>query len=258
MKVVILAGGLGTRLREETEFRPKPMVYIGGRPILWHIMKIYAHYGFHEFIICLGYKGNIIKDYFLNYEAMNNDFTICLGCNNHIEYHQQHQEQDFKVTLANTGLNTMTGGRVKKIKKYIDDELFMLTYGDGLGNVNIKNLIDFHKSHGKIATITTVRPTSRYGILDLDNGSQVMKFTEKPQAEGWASAGFCVFNRSLFDYLPEDDCMLEHETLRRLAVEGQLMAYQHDGFFFPMDTYREYQQLNEMWEQGNSPWRIWK
>jgi glucose-1-phosphate cytidylyltransferase len=134
----------------------------------------------------------------------------------------------------------------------------MLTYGDGLGNVNIKNLIDFHKSHGKVATITTVRPTSRYGILDLDNSSQVMKFTEKPQAEGWASAGFCVFNRSLFDYLPEDDCMLEHEPLRRLAVEGQLMAYQHDGFFFPMDTYREYQQLNEMWEQGNSPWRIWK
>lgn len=258
MKVVILAGGLGTRLREETEFRPKPMVDVGGRPILWHIMKIYAHYGFYDFIICLGYKGNIIKDYFLNYEAMNNDFTICLGRTNQIEYHQQHQEQNFRVTLADTGLNTMTGGRVGKIKQYIDDDLFMLTYGDGLADVNIKSLIDFHKSHGKIATITTVRPISRYGILDIDQDSNVMKFTEKPQAEGWASAGFFVFNQALFDYLTGDDCILEQEPLKRLAAEGQLMAYRHNGFFFPMDTYREYQQLNEMWDTGNSPWSIWK
>lgn len=258
MKVVILAGGLGTRLREETEFRPKPMVDIGGRPILWHIMKIYAYYGFDDFIICLGYKGNIIKDYFLNYEAMNNDFTICLGRTNQIEYHQQHQEQNFRVTLADTGLNTMTGGRVKRIKQYIDNDLFMLTYGDGLADVNIKSLIDFHKSHGKIATITTVRPISRYGILDIDPDSNVMKFTEKPQAEGWASAGFFVFNPALFDYLTGDDCILEQEPLKRLAAEGQLMAYRHNGFFFPMDTYREYQQLNEMWDTGNSPWSIWK
>ncbi len=258
MKVVILAGGFGTRLREETEFRPKPMVDVGGRPILWHIMKIYAHYGFDNFIICLGYRGNIIKDYFLNYEAMNNDFTICLGRDNHVTYHQKHQEQNFMLTLADTGLNTMTGGRVKRTKKYIDDDIFMLTYGDGVADINIKSLIDFHKSHGKVATVTTVRPISRYGILDIDNNSAVKEFTEKPPTKGWASAGFFVFNKGVFDYLTGDECILEQEPLTRLAAEGQLMAYQHDGFFFAMDTYREYKQLNEMWDRGNPPWKIWQ
>lgn len=257
MKVVILAGGFGTRLREETEFRPKPMVDVGGRPILWHIMKIYAHYGFSDFVICLGYRGNLIKDYFLNYEAMRNDFTICLGRQNQITYHQEHQEQDFKVTLADTGLNTMTGGRVQKIQKYIDDDLFMLTYGDGVADIDVQRLIEFHKSHGKMATVTTVRPISRYGILDINDEGEVVKFTEKPQAESWVSVGFFVFNKSVFDYLRGDDCILEQEPLTRLAAEGELMAYRHDGFFFAMDTYREYKQLNEMWDTGNPPWKIW-
>lgn len=258
MKVVILAGGFGTRLREETEFRPKPMVDIGSRPILWHIMKIYAHYGFCDFIICLGYRGNIIKDYFLNYEAMNNDFTICLGRDNHITYHQKHQEQNFMVTLADTGLNTMTGGRVNRIKKYIDEELFMLTYGDGVANIDINSLIDFHKSHGKLATMTTIHPISRYGTLELEDDSQVIKFTEKPLSKGWASAGFFVFNRGVFNCLDGDECILEQRPLQNLVAEGQLMAYKHDGFFFAMDTYREYKQLNEMWDRGDPPWKIWQ
>lgn len=181
MQVVILAGGLGTRLREETEFRPKPLVDVGGRPIIWHIMKTYAHYGFLDFIVCLGYKGNMIKEYFLNYEAMNNDFTICLGRQNQITYHEEHQEQDFKVTLAETGPDSMTGGRVKRVEKYITNDTFMVTYGDGVADIDIGALLDFHKSHGKLATVSTVRPISRYGILDVDNQGKVLEFTEKPQ-----------------------------------------------------------------------------
>jgi len=258
MQVVILAGGLGTRLREETEFRPKPLVDVGGHPILWHIMKIYAHYGFRDFIVCLGYRGNMIKEYFLNYEAMNNDFTICLGRKNSIIYHEQHREQDFNVTLAETGLETMTGGRVKRIKKYITDDLFMVTYGDGVSDVNIGKLLDFHKSHGKLATITTVRPISRYGILDVDHQGNVQQFTEKPQLDGWASAGYLILNRRVFDYIGGDDCFLEREPLERLAAEGQLMAYRHEGFFFAMDTYREYKYLNELWDNGEAPWRVWE
>lgn len=257
MKVVILAGGLGTRLREETEFRPKPMVEVGGRPILWHIMKIYAQYGFHDFIISLGYRGNMIKDYFLNYEAMNNDFTICLGKNNQITYHQEHQEQDFNVTLADTGLDSMTGGRIKRIEKYIDDELFMVTYGDGLSDVNIGELVAFHKSHNRLATITTTRPISRYGILDVNHNGKVSEFKEKPQVDGWANAGFMVLHRKVFNYLSGDDCIFEQAPLEQLAKEKQLMAYRHDGFFFAMDTYREYKQLNDMWDNGDAPWRVW-
>ncbi|NJM62394.1 MAG: NTP transferase domain-containing protein, partial [Oscillatoriales cyanobacterium RU_3_3] len=188
MKVVILAGGLGTRLREETEFRPKPLVDVGGRPVMWHIMKTYAHYGFRDFVICLGYRGNMIKDYFLNYEAMNNDFTICLGRQNQITYHEDHQEQDFKVTLAETGWESMTGGRVKRIEKYIDCDNFMVTYGDGVADVDIPKLVDFHKSHGKLATITAVQPVSRYGILQVDGEGSVKKFIEKPLLDGVASA----------------------------------------------------------------------
>jgi len=258
MQVVILAGGLGTRLREETEFRPKPLVDVGGHPILWHIMKIYAHYGFRDFIVCLGYRGNMIKEYFLNYEAMNNDFTICLGRKNSIIYHEEHREQDFNVTLAETGLETMTGGRVKRIKKYITDDLFMVTYGDGVSDVNIGKLLDFHKSHGKLATITTVRPISRYGILDVDHQGNVQQFTEKPQLDGWASAGYLILNRRVFDYIGGDDCFLEREPLERLAAEGQLMAYRHEGFFFAMDTYREYKYLNELWDNQEAPWRVWE
>ncbi len=257
MKVVILCGGLGTRLREETEFRPKPMVDIGGRPILWHIMKLYAHHGFHDFVLCLGYKGHVIKDYFLNYEAMNNDFSICLGQRSQIRYHGHHTEQGFNVTLADTGLNTQTGGRVRKILKYIDADTFLLTYGDGLSDVNIPELLRFHKSHGKLATVTSVSPVSRYGMLDIGSDGRVARFAEKPTSEGWMSTGFFVLQRDIFHYLGGDECVFEHEPLEQLALDGQLMAYRHEGFFYAMDTFREYQYLNDVWNRGVAPWKIW-
>jgi len=257
MKVVLLCGGMGTRLREETEFRPKPMVEIGGRPILWHIMKTYAHAGFREFVLCLGYRGNMIKEYFLNYEAMNSDFTICLGSQSRIEYQNNHGEQDYSVTLVDTGLSTMTGGRLKRVEKYIDADTFLLTYGDGVSDVNIRCLVEFHKRHGKLATVTAVTPTSRYGILDTNGDGQVMRFREKPRNDGRASAGFFVFEREVFDYIDGDDCILERGPLERLAAEGQLMAYEHQGFFYAMDTFREYEYLNELWKTGEAPWKIW-
>jgi len=257
MKVVILCGGLGTRLREETEYRPKPMVEIGGRPILWHIMKLYAHHGFRDFVLCLGYRGNMIKEYFLNYEAMNNDFTISLGQPNRIVYHGAHGEQNFSITLADTGQETMTGGRIKRIEPYIDGEQFMVTYGDGVSDVNIRALADYHRSHGKLATVTAVHPVSRFGVLLTDEHGRVNSFAEKPRAEGWVNAGHFVFNRAIFDYLSSDDCELEQRPLEQLAKEGQLMAHPHQGFFFAMDTYREYLHLNELWSQGKAPWKIW-
>lgn len=256
MKVVMLCGGLGTRLREETEFRPKPMVEIGGRPILWHIMKLYARSGFREFVLCLGYRGNMIKEYFLNYEAMTNDFTICLGRESQIQFNNDHAEQGFQVTLADTGAATMTGGRVKRVQKYIDEDTFMLTYGDGLADLDIARLVEFHRSHGKLATVTAVSPRSRFGVLEM-NKNRVMSFLEKPQTEGVASAGFFVLNQKIFDYIGGDDCIFEHEPLERLAREGELMAYKHDGFFFAMDTYREYEYLNQLWNSGQAPWKVW-
>ena len=258
MKVVILCGGQGTRLREETEYRPKPLVEIGGRPILWHIMKLFAHHGFRDFVMCLGYRGNTIKDYFLNYEAMNNDFTMCLGRLHQIAYHGAHHEQDFRVTLADTGLDTMTGGRVARVRRYIEADTFMVTYGDGVADVDIRGLLTFHHTHRRLATVTTVAPVSRFGMLDVDDKGAVSRFSEKPQLEGWASAGFFVFNRKVFDYLGGDDCVLEREPLERLAAEGQLMAYRHDGFFYAMDTYREYKALNELWANGRAPWKVWE
>lgn len=258
MKVVILCGGLGTRLREETEFRPKPMVEIGGRPILWHIMKIYAHCEFRDFVLCLGYRGNMIKEYFLNYEAMNNDFTICLGRNSKIEYRNDHREQDFRVTLANTGLNTMTGGRVKRIAKYIDEDQFMLTYGDGVGDVDIAALLDFHRKHGKLATVTTINPSSRFGMIESNAIGRVVQFEEKPRTSARASAGFFVLDRRVLDYIEDDNCIFEKEPLERLANEGQLMAYQHGGFFYAMDTYREYEYLNQLWAANQAPWKVWQ
>jgi glucose-1-phosphate cytidylyltransferase len=257
MKTVILCGGLGTRLREETEYRPKPMVEIGGRPILWHIMKLYAHHGFREFILCLGYRGNMIKDYFLNYEAMNNDFSVCLGREHGIAYHGDHAEQDFCVLLADTGLETMTGGRLRRVQRYVDQDTFMMTYGDGVSDIDIRKVVEFHRSHGKLATVTTIRPTGRFGLLEIGPGKAVSRFAEKPQLDNWASAGFFVFNRRVFDYLSGDPCILEREPLERLAAEGQLMAFQHDGFFYAMDTYREYQHLNQLWASGNAPWKVW-
>ena len=257
MKAMILCGGQGTRMREETEYRPKPLVEIGGHPILWHIMKTYAHYGFRDFVLCLGYRGNMIKEYFLQYEAMSNDFTVALGSQEQIEIHGAHAEQGIRVTLADTGLHTMTGGRVQKAAKYVDDDTFLLTYGDGVADVDIQKLVDFHKSHGRLATLTAMRPTSRFGMLDLDPEGTVRSFSEKPKIEGWASAGYFVLNRRVFDYLNGSACVFEQEPLERLAKEKQLVAYQHEGFFFAMDTYREFQFLNELWDSGRSPWKVW-
>jgi len=253
--VVILCGGMGTRLREETEFKPKPMVEIGGRPVLWHIMKIYAHYGFRRFILCLGYKGNIIKDYFVTYEAMSNDFTIHLGQQNKLTYQSDHAEQNFEVTLVDTGLRTMTGGRVKRIERFIETDTFLVTYGDGLADLNIGELVNFHNSHGKLATLTASRPPSRYGILDLTDRGQILRFREKVQAD-WINGGFFVFNRRIFDYL-DQECVLEQEPMERLAADGQLMAFRHEGFWIGMDTYREYEMLNRIWDSGHAPWKVW-
>lgn len=259
MKVVILCGGRGTRLREETEYRPKPLVEIGGRPILWHIMKIYAHYGFKDFVLCLGYKGNMIKEYFLNYEAMSNDFTIQLGSRDNIQFHSNHQEKDLNVTLVDTGEEAQTGSRVKRIERYIDGDSFMLTYGDGVANVNIKELVRFHKSHGKIGTMTGVHPSSRFGELVIKD-NRVIKFHEKPQvSEGLINGGFFMFNKTFFSYLREDDnCYLEKEPLDNLTAGGELMVYPHNGFWQCVDTYRELELLNNLWKSPNPPWKIWE
>ncbi len=232
------------------------MVDVGERPILWHIMKTYAHYGFQDFVLCLGYRGQTIKDYFLNYEAMNNDFSICLGERSQIRYYGAHKEQGFQITLADTGLESMTGGRIRKIQKYITGDTFLLTYGDGVSDVNIRDVVEFHKNHGKLATVTTVPPVSRFGIVELEE-NRVRKFVEKPRSEGWMSAGYFVLERGVFDYLGGDDCVFEREPLERLAADGQLMAYRHPGFFYAMDTYREYQHLNELWRSGAAPWKVW-
>lgn len=260
MKAVLLAGGLGTRMREETEFRPKPMVEVGGKPVLWHIMKIFATHGVTDFVVCTGYKGDVIKDYFLDYEARNNDFTITLGRSREITFHDQHLESDWRVTVADTGATAQTAARVAAIKRYVaDTDRFIVTYGDGLADVDIRRLIDFHKGHGKTATITTVRPLSRFGMVDIATDQVVSKFREKPQVDDWVSAGFFVFEQDIFDYLgdSDDDLVLEHEPLGRLAAKGQLVAYQHDGFWQPMDTYRESVMLNDLWDSGHAPWKVW-
>lgn len=256
MKVVLLAGGLGTRLREETEYRPKPMVEVGGRPVLWHIMKNFSHQGFSEFVICTGYRGEVIKDYFLNYEARNNDFTVDLGSSNKIAYHGQHSEGSWKVTVADTGAETMTGGRVKRVERYTAGERFMVTYGDGLADVDIRALLTFHESHGKLATVTTVRPLSRFGVMDLAPDGTVVQFREKPLTDDYVNAGFFVFEPQIMGYLDENS-VLEQAPLEALAKDNQLVAYRHDGFWQPMDTYREYTMLNELWDSGNAPWKVW-
>lgn len=256
MKVVVLCGGQGTRLREETEYRPKPLVEIGGRPILWHIMKTFGHYGLNEFVVSLGYRGNMIKEYFLNYEAMNNDFTVPLGPGKEIVYHGSHAEENFEVTCVDTGQDTMTAGRVSGVARHLSDR-FMVTYGDGVADLSIPDLLAFHEKHGKLATVTTVRPTSRFGILDINEDGGVQRFVEKPELDGWASAGFFVFERAVLDYLVGEAGMLEDRPLARLCQDGELMAFRHNGAFYAMDTYREHQMLNEMWARGEAPWRTW-
>jgi len=257
MQAVLLAGGLGTRLREETEFRPKPMVEIGGKPILWHIMKNLSMHEFSKFIVCLGYKGDYIKDYFLNYRVRNNDFTISLRNQNISRFEKLAHLEDWDVTLADTGYATQTGGRLFKIRDYIQDEIFLCTYGDGLANIDIRELISFHLSHNRIATVTAVRPASRFGALAISKDLNVLEFSEKPKTEQWINGGFFIFNKKIFDYL-SDDCTLEKEPLENLARQNQLMAYQHNGFWQPMDTYRETQELNSMWAQENAPWKNWE
>jgi len=259
MNVVILCGGLGTRLREETEFRPKPMVNIGDRPILWHIMKIYSHFGHNEFILPLGYKGEMIKDYFCHYEIMNNDVTIELGKPESFCLHNRHDESDWKVTLANTGEKTLKGGRLKRIEQYISDDTFMLTYGDGVADININELIEFHHQHGKISTITGVSPGARFGELSIKD-DQVTAFREKPDTSGggYISGGFFVFNKKIFDYLSDsEDCDLEIGTLEKIASDGELMVYKHSGFWACMDTLRDVEYLNRLWTEGNAEWKIW-
>jgi len=257
MEVVILCGGKGTRLREETEFKPKPMVEIGGKPILWHIMKIYAQHGFNEFILCLGYKGEVIKRYFLNYEWLNNDFTIQLGTGQ-LHYLGSHTEANWTVTLIDTGLETMTGGRIKQIEPYLNGDTFMLTYGDGVSNIDIKQLLKFHHAHGKIGTVTAVSPPSRYGELGIE-GDRVVSFREKPDVkQAFISGGYFVFQRDIFRYLPDDrGCVFEREPLEKLSQDGELRVYCHLGFWQCMDTLRDYEYLKQLWNQGNPPWRIW-
>ncbi|MFZ4854816.1 MAG: glucose-1-phosphate cytidylyltransferase [Desulfuromonadaceae bacterium] len=257
MKVVILAGGFGTRISEESHLKPKPMIEIGGKPILWHIMKIYSHFGFNDFIVCLGYKGYSIKEYFAHYFLHESDITFDFRSDNQRIIHN-HSAEPWRVTLVNTGLETMTGGRVKKVQPYVGGEPFMLTYGDGVGNINIRDLVDFHSAHGKYATVTSIQPVGRFGALDLTNENLVKGFHEKPKGDGlWINGGFFVMQPEIFDYLDSDDTILERAPLEILAEQGQLAAYKHDGFWQAMDTLRDKTLLEELWESGDAPWKMW-
>jgi glucose-1-phosphate cytidylyltransferase len=258
MKVVILAGGLGTRLSEETDLKPKPMVEIGGKPILWHIMKIYSAYGFNEFIICCGYKGYMIKEYFANYFLHQADITIDLG-KNKIDIHHSKAEP-WKITLVDTGLNTMTGGRIKRVQNYVENKTFMLTYGDGVSNINIKSLVDFHRNNDKLATVSAVQPSAgRFGSLGLTDDYKVMTFTEKPASNDlWVNGGFFVLEPGIFDYIKDgDNTFWEREPLENLAKDNQMVAFKHKGFWRPMDTLRDRMELESMWNNGKAEWKIW-
>ncbi len=256
MKVVILAGGMGTRISEETLVRPKPMVEIGGKPILWHIMKIYSHYGFHDFVICLGFKGYMIKEYFSNYFLHMSDVTFDME-HNSMKVHQKYAEP-WKVTLVDTGTDSMTGGRIKRVQPYIGGETFLLTYGDGLSDVKIDRIVAFHKKHGKLATVTATQPSGRFGALNLDASEKVVSFQEKPAGDrSWINGGFFVFEPGMLDFIADDGTILEKEPLERLAHDGQLMAYKHAGFWYAMDTLRDKNHLESLWQAGNAPWKVW-
>lgn len=257
MKVVLLAGGFGTRISEESHLKPKPMIEIGGRPILWHIMKIYSSHGFNDFIVCLGYKGYCIKEYFAHYFLHESDITFDFRNSNEQIIHCQYAEP-WRVTLVDTGLETMTGGRIKRIQQYIGNESFMLTYGDGVGNINILELVKTHKSHGKLATITSVQPFGRFGALNLSRDNVVQAFQEKPQGDGnWVNAGFFVLQPEVFDYIKDDNTAFEREPMENLAKQGDLVAYKHTGFWQPMDTMRDRENLEQLWNLGKAPWKIW-
>jgi len=257
MKVLLLAGGFGTRLSEETDIRPKPMVEIGGKPILWHIMKTYSEYGFNEFVVLLGYKGYYIKEYFANYFLHQSDVTIDMS-DGSMQVHNNSSES-WKVTLLDTGLNSMTGGRIKRAQDFIGNEQFMLTYGDGVADINIEELVEFHKSHKKAMTMTSAQPDGRFGALDIDSNSQVKEFKEKPKGDGsWINAGYFVCEPKVFDYIVEGDTtVFEQAPLKNLAKDGEIFTYKHDSFWMPMDTLRDKMKLNELWDTNQAPWKIW-
>lgn len=257
MKTVILAGGFGTRISEESQFKPKPMIEIGGMPILWHIMKLYSFYGFNDFIICAGYKQEVIKEWFGNYFLKTSDITFDFTQGDKVIIHNRHSEL-WKVTVIDTGLNTMTGGRLKRIKKYVENQAFLMTYGDGVCDVDIKKLIEHHKSHGKLATLTAVQPEGRFGIMDMA-GEQVLSFREKSKADsGWINGGFMVLEPKVLDYIEDDTTTFEKEPLERLANEGELVSYKHYGFWQCMDTLRDKQKLEALWMSGKAPWKVWE
>lgn len=258
MKVIILCGGTGTRLKEETEFKPKPMVYVGNKPIIWHIMKIYAHYGFNEFILALGYKADYIKDYFLNQKAFTADFTLHTK-SHETQFHLENRKEidDFKITFVDTGVDTLIGERILRCESYIpNNEDFMVTYGDGVADVNIKELATFHKKMNTIGTITGVHPRSKYGLIDVSEDGLVKSFIEKPVLNDWVSGGFMVFKKEFFKYLQPNE--MEHDGLKRIAAKDQLSIYKHDGFWYAMDTYKEFEDLNIIWNEGSPPWKVWK
>ena len=254
MKTVILAGGFGTRISEESHLKPKPMIEIGEMPIIWHIMKQYSHFGFNDFIICAGYKQSVIKEWFANYFIHSSDITFDFSKGNEIIVHNRHSEP-WKVTIVDTGLNTMTGGRIKRVKEYINNETFFLTYGDGVSNVNIKELLGFHKKHGKLATITTIQPEGRFGYIDLD-GNKVLSFREKSEHDtGWINAGFMVLEPEVLNYIDGDNSVFEREPMERIAAEGQMVCFKHTGFWQCMDTLRDKEKLERLWVSGKAPWK---
>ena len=258
MKVVLLAGGFGTRISEESHLKPKPMIEIGGQPILWHIMKEYSSYGFNEFVICAGYKQQVIKEYFANYYLHRSDITFDFTAQNEMVVHNNVAEP-WKVSIVDTGLNTMTGGRIKRVRDYIGNDTFMLTYGDGVCDINIKELYDFHKKSGKLATMTAIQPGGRFGTLDIDESNTIERFSEKRKEDGgWINGGYMVIEPQVIDYIDGDQTVFEREPLERLAAEGQLQAYKHDGFWQCMDTLRDKNLLEELLEQNKAPWKIWE
>lgn len=255
MKTVILCGGRGTRMREETEFRPKPLVEVGDKPMIWHIMKLYSYYGCNDFILCVGYKGHMIKQYFMEMYWRNNDFTLSTSGEDPVKYHTKNNE-NWKVTIVDTGLDTLTGGRIKRIQNYVDGEEFMLTYGDGLSNVNIHELLAFHRVKGKVATLTGVHPISPFGVMDVQN-EIVTSFREKPVLEDMVNGGYMVLNKKVFDYIPEEDCSFEQEPLKRLAADAELAVYRHNDFWTAVDTYKDVEKVNQLWKREESAWKLW-
>ncbi len=256
MKVVILAGGLGTRISEETSIRPKPMVEIGGKPILWHIMKIYSHYGYNEFVICLGYKGYYIKEWFNNYFLHNSDVTLDLETNS-VVYHKNRAEK-WKITLVDTGEETMTGGRIKRIQEHVDNKTFMMTYGDGVSDIDINELVNFHKKNKKLATVTAVIPEGKFGVLAIDENQGVNSFSEKTDNKSRVSGGFFILEPEVFSFLEDDKTIFERDPLERLAKAGELKAFTHDGFWKPMDSLNDKNKLEDLWSSGQAPWKVWK